>query len=73
MNYWLIVFSNGNQTIFNGDYFYDIHANFDSDEIVAVIKLNDDIVEKIVEGVKGKITVDKAKDVLGSIKGLFGK
>lgn len=47
MNYWLIVFDNGNQTIFSGDDFYDIHGNFDSDQIVAVIKLNADIIEKI--------------------------
>jgi hypothetical protein len=53
-------------------------ANFKNDPVKTVegligVDLPDDIVEKIVEGVKGKITVDKAKDVLGSIKGLFGK
>ena len=53
-------------------------ANFKNDPVKTVegligVDLPDDIVEKIVEGGKGKITVDKAKDVLGSIKGLFGK
>ena len=53
-------------------------ANFKEDPVKTVegligVDLPDDIIEKIVEGVKGTIPVDKAKDVLGSIKGLFGK
>ena len=35
------------------------------------IDLPDDIMEKIVEGVKGKITLDKAKDALEGLKKLF--
>lgn len=37
------------------------------------IDLPDEIVEKIVEGVKAKITMDKVADVAGALKGLFGK
>ncbi len=34
-------------------------------------KLSDDVLETIVEGVKAKISLDKAGDVLGSLKKLF--
>ncbi|MBQ1258014.1 MAG: hypothetical protein IIX93_12185 [Clostridia bacterium] len=37
------------------------------------VDLPDDIIEKIVEGVKAKITVDDVKGALGKLKGLFGK
>ena len=37
------------------------------------IDLPDDLVEKIVDGVKAKITLDKVGDALGALNGLFGK
>ena len=35
------------------------------------VDLPDDILEKVVDGVKAKITLDKAGDVLGALKKLF--
>ena len=35
--------------------------------------LPDDTINKLVEGVKAKISLDKAGDVLQSLGGLFGK
>lgn len=35
------------------------------------VDLPADIVNKVVDGVKAKITVDNAKDIFGSIKKLF--
>ena len=51
-------------------------AKFKDDPIKAVesilgIDLPDDLMEKIVDGVKGKITLDKAKDALEGLKKLF--
>ena len=51
-------------------------AKFKDDPIGAVedilsIDLPDDLMEKIVDGVKGKITLDKAKDALEGLKKLF--
>lgn len=37
------------------------------------IDLPDDIIEKVVEGVKAKISIDDVKGVIGKLKGLFGK
>lgn len=37
------------------------------------IDLPDELIEKIVEGVKAKITMDKVGDALGALGGLFGK
>ena len=37
------------------------------------IDLPDDTINKLVEGVKAKISLDKAGDVLQSLGGLFGK
>ena len=37
------------------------------------VDLPDDIIEKIVEGVKAKIRVDDVKGALGKLMGLFGK
>ena len=51
-------------------------AKFKDDPIGAVedilgIDLPDDLMEKIVDGVKGKITLDKAKYALEGLKKLF--
>lgn len=35
------------------------------------VDLPDDIIEKLVDGVKAKISLDKAGDILGGIKKLF--
>lgn len=37
------------------------------------IDLPDDLVEKVIDGVKAKITMDKVGDALGALGGLFGK
>lgn len=35
------------------------------------VDLPDDVVEKIIDGVKAKLTLDKAGDLLGGLKKLF--
>ena len=35
------------------------------------VDLPDDVVEKIIDGVKAKLTVDKVSDIAGALKGLF--
>lgn len=40
-------------------------------EQVLGVELPDDTINKIVDGVKAKVSVDKASDMLGSIKKLF--
>ena len=37
------------------------------------IDLPDELIEKVVDGVKAKITMDKVGDALGALGGLFGK
>ncbi len=37
------------------------------------VDLPDEIVEKVIDGVKAKITLDKVSDVAGTLKGLFKK
>ena len=37
------------------------------------VDLPDDIVEKVIDGVKAKITLDQVADVAGALKGLFKK
>jgi hypothetical protein len=54
----------------------DLVDLFKKDPIKAVEKvldvdLPDDLIEKIVDGVKAKMAVDGAKDVLGALKKLF--
>ena len=51
---------------------------FEKDPIKVVedligIDLPNDTVEKVVEGVKAKINLDKVGDALGALGGLFGK
>ena len=58
-------------------------ASFKKDPIAAVknilknVDLDDDVLEKIVEAVKGNINLDEltknAGGILGKLKGLFGK
>lgn len=53
-------------------------ANFKSEPIKTVeellgVDLPDEVIEKIVEGVKAKISIDDVKGVFGKIKGIFGK
>ena len=55
-----------------------LQAQFKEDPISAVEKLlgvdlPNDVIEKIVDGVKAKLTVDKLSDAAGALKGLFGK
>jgi len=55
-----------------------LQAQFKSDPISAVEKLlgvdlPNDVIEKIVDGVKAKLTVDKLSDAAGALKGLFGR
>ena len=37
------------------------------------IDLPDELIEKLVDGVKAKITIDNVGDALGALGGLFGK
>lgn len=51
---------------------------FNADPVKAVedlvgIDLPDELIEKVVDGVKAKITLDKVDDALGMLGGLFGK
>ena len=51
-----------------------IKKNFyDGAEELVGIDLPDEMVEKVVDGVKAKITMDKVGDALGALGGLFGK
>ena len=40
-------------------------------EKILGVDLPDDVVKKIIDGVKASITLDDAKDLLGSLKKLF--
>ena len=56
----------------------DILAKFQKDPVSTVegllgIDLPNDQLEKLVDGVKAKITADKVGDVLEGLGGLFGK
>ena len=42
-------------------------------EDVLGVKLPTETLEKVVDGVKAKVGVDAASDLLGKVKGLFGK
>jgi hypothetical protein len=37
------------------------------------IDLPDELIEKVVDGIKAKLTMDKMGDALGALGGLFGK
>ena len=54
----------------------EVKELFKKDPVKAVEKvlgvdLPDDIVEKVIDGVKGKITLDKVSDIADSLKKLF--
>lgn len=54
----------------------ELQAQFKEDPIKAVesllgVDLPDDMVDKIVDGVKAKLTADKLSDGLGALKKLF--
>lgn len=54
----------------------DLLKNFKKDPVKVVerllgVDLPDDIIEKIVEGVKAKVSLDQIGDVLGAFKKLF--
>ena len=54
----------------------DLRKQFEEEPIKAVEKvlgvdLPDDVIEKIIAGVKAKITVDNVSDIAGAIKKLF--
>ena len=54
----------------------ELLEKFKKDPIKAVesilgVDLPDDIIEKVVDGVKAKISLDKAGDILGGLKNLF--
>ena len=42
-------------------------------ESVLGVDLPDDVIEQVIQGVKAKLTVDKASDMLGSLKGFLKK
>ena len=54
----------------------DIKEDFEKEPVKVIEKLigvdlPDDIVEKIIDGVKAKITVDSVSDIAGALKKLF--
>lgn len=54
----------------------DLKEQFQKNPVAVVEKLTgkdlpDDAIEKVVDGVKAKISIDKAGDLLGSLKKLF--
>jgi len=56
----------------------DLMAKFKAEPIKTLegllgIDLADEMIEKIVDGVKAKISLDKASDLLGGLGGLFKK
>ena len=56
----------------------DMLKKFNSEPVKVVeelvgIDLPDEIIEKVVDGVKAKLTADKVGDALGALGGLFGK
>lgn len=53
-------------------------AKFQKEPVATVedlldIDLPDDQIEKLVDGIKAKMDLDKIGDMLGGLKGLFGK
>ncbi len=53
-----------------------VKEQFAKDPVKAVEKvlgvdLPDDVVNKVIDGVKGKVTLDKVSDIAGSLKKLF--
>lgn len=56
----------------------DLKEQFEKEPVKALEKvlgvdLPDDIVEKVVDGVKAKMTIDSVSDVAGALKNLFNK
>ena len=56
----------------------DMLKKFNSEPVKVVeelvgIDLPDEVIEKVVDGVKAKLTADKVGDALGALGGLFGK
>ena len=56
----------------------DILKKFNEEPVVCLEKLlgvdlPDDQMEKLIDGIKAKITMDKVGDVLGGLGSLFGK
>ncbi len=56
----------------------ELQAQFKEDPVAAVEKLlgvdlPNDAIEKIVDGVKAKLSLDKLSGAAGALKGLFGK
>ncbi len=54
----------------------DIKEQFEKEPVKAIEKvlgvdLPDDVVEKVIDGVKAKLTADTISDVAGAIKNLF--
>ena len=56
----------------------NLMAKFDKNPVKVIeellgVDLPDDVVNKVIEGVRAKIKLDKVGDALGSLGGLFGK
>ena len=54
----------------------NIKEEFEKDPVKAIEKLigvdlPDDMVEKIIDGVKAKLTIDNVSKIAGALKGLF--
>ncbi len=55
----------------------DLMSKFQSNPVQAVegiigIDLPDDVINGVIDGVKAKLTADKASGIMGAIGGLFG-
>ena len=56
----------------------NLMAKFDKNPVKVIeellgVDLPDDVVNKVIEGVRAKVKLDKVGDALGSLGGLFGK
>ena len=56
----------------------DLKKQFEKEPVKALEKvlgvdLPDDMVEKVIDGVKAKMTIDSVSDVAGALKNLFNK
>ena len=46
MHKWLIIFDNGAEKIVEGEDLYELHAQLDSDEIRAIVRLDIELTER---------------------------
>ena len=47
MSFWLVVVNYGQSVVIKAEDLYEVHNQVDSDNVVAVIRLDDDTIEQI--------------------------